>query len=64
MMTIADDFNPPHKIKGILILKELLENVDPALLKRTGIDALLFSVRCPISRNLCKSDLVSINVSV
>jgi hypothetical protein len=47
LMTLLDDYDPPFKIRGIHILNEMLKPVDPKLLKRTGIDTLLFSV-CPV----------------
>jgi len=44
-MTLLDDYEAPYKIHGIKIVSELLQRAPIDLLKRTGIDGLLFTVR-------------------
>jgi hypothetical protein len=44
LMTLLDDYDPPFKIRGIVIVREMLRNVDANLLKRTGIATLLSAV--------------------
>ncbi|KIM83994.1 hypothetical protein PILCRDRAFT_68800, partial [Piloderma croceum F 1598] len=43
IMTLLDDYEAPYKIHGIKIVSELLQRVPIDLLKRTGIDGLLFT---------------------
>ncbi|KDQ20846.1 hypothetical protein BOTBODRAFT_124701 [Botryobasidium botryosum FD-172 SS1] len=43
VMTILEDYDPPFKIRGLLIVRDLLERVSGGLLKRTGIDTLFYS---------------------
>lgn len=47
-MTLLDDYEAEYKLKGIIIVWEMLEKVPGELLKRTGVDGLLFTVRYPI----------------
>lgn len=42
-MTLLDDYEAPHKLRGLRVLAAFLARVPPALLRRTGLDALLFS---------------------
>jgi Tti2 family len=44
VMTLLDDYEAPYKIHGIKIVSELFHRVPIDLLKRTGIDGLLFTV--------------------
>jgi hypothetical protein len=51
-MTLVDDYEPIFKHRGILAMTDVLERVSPNLLKRTGLDVLLLSVRIEfIQRN-------------
>jgi hypothetical protein len=43
-MTLLDDYDAPYKLHGINIVSEMLERVPKELLKRTGVDGLLFGV--------------------
>lgn len=43
-MTLLDDYEAPYKLRGISIVSEMLERVPKELLKRTGVDGLLFGV--------------------
>lgn len=44
-MTYLDDFEAPYKLRGVQLASDLLSRVPPELLKRTGVDGLLFTVR-------------------
>lgn len=44
-MTLLDDYEAEYKLRGIVIVGEMLERVPGELLKRTGVDGLLFTVR-------------------
>lgn len=44
-MTFLDDYEVHHKLRGIEIVSEMLDRVPKNLLKRTGVDGLLLSVR-------------------
>lgn len=44
VMTLLDDYEIKFKLRGVQIISHLLGNAPPELLRRTGIDALLFSV--------------------
>lgn len=54
VMTLQDDYEAPYKLQGILITYEMIERVPKDLLRRTGVDELLFSVRmhCPSSLDI------------
>jgi hypothetical protein len=43
-MTLLDDYEAPYKLRGIRIVSEMLEQVPMDLLRRTGVDGLLFTV--------------------
>ncbi|KZP00296.1 hypothetical protein CALVIDRAFT_510353 [Calocera viscosa TUFC12733] len=43
IMTLMDDWEATFRIKGILVVDELLKQTDGQLLKRTGVDKLLFA---------------------
>ncbi|KZT12651.1 uncharacterized protein LAESUDRAFT_640616 [Laetiporus sulphureus 93-53] len=43
MMTILDDYEAMYKLQGIHIVAEMLVHVPADLLRRTGVDGLLFS---------------------
>jgi len=43
IMTMMDDWQAAYRIKAIVVVEELLRRADAGLLKRTGIDTLLFS---------------------
>lgn len=46
VMTLLDDYEAACKLRGIAIISGMLKNVPPDLLRRTGVDELIFSV-CP-----------------
>ncbi|PCH41573.1 hypothetical protein WOLCODRAFT_163213 [Wolfiporia cocos MD-104 SS10] len=43
VMTLLDDFEPPYKLHGINIVSDMLVKVPADLLRRTGVDGLLFT---------------------
>jgi hypothetical protein len=45
VMTFLDDFQASYKLQGVRLVSDLLSRVPPELLKRTGVDGLLFTVR-------------------
>jgi hypothetical protein len=45
-MTYLDDYEAAYKLRGVRIVGEMLQRVPPDLLRRTGVDELLYSVRC------------------
>lgn len=44
-MIFLDDYESFYKLKGLIVVSELLKHVPPETLKRTGVDGLLISVR-------------------
>jgi hypothetical protein len=47
-MTLLDDYEAAYKLRGIAIVSRMLKTVPPDLLRRTGIDDLIFSVCLPL----------------
>lgn len=45
VMTLLDDYEVRYKLPGVRIISEMLDRVPPELLRRTGMDGLIFSVR-------------------
>ncbi|KAG2147983.1 hypothetical protein DEU56DRAFT_103300 [Suillus clintonianus] len=43
VMTFLDDFEASYKLRGVQLVSDLLSRVPPELLKRTGVDGLLFT---------------------
>jgi hypothetical protein len=43
-MTLLDDYQMKYKLRGVQIAAHLLENAPGELLRRTGIDGLLYQV--------------------
>ncbi|KAG2345054.1 hypothetical protein BDR05DRAFT_931074 [Suillus weaverae] len=43
VMTYLDDFEASYKLRGVQLVSDLLSRVPPELLKRTGVDGLLFT---------------------
>jgi hypothetical protein len=43
-MTMLDDYEVPYKLQGVRIACEMLQQVPPELLRRTGVETLLQSV--------------------
>jgi hypothetical protein len=43
-MTLLDDYEVAYKLHGIAIIARMLKTVPPDLLRRTGVDELIFSV--------------------
>ncbi|KAL5527207.1 hypothetical protein ACEPAG_5998 [Sanghuangporus baumii] len=41
VMTFLDDYQSPYKLRGVMLVSDLLEKVPVTILKRTGIDQLL-----------------------
>lgn len=48
-MTLQDDYEVFYKLQGISITQEMIKRVPKELLRRTGVDELLFTVRGPLS---------------
>jgi hypothetical protein len=45
-MALLDDYEVAYKLRGISVISRMLKAVPPDLLRRTGVDELIFSV-CP-----------------
>lgn len=45
LLTLVDDYEPAFKLRGILAMADMLERVNPDLLRRTGLDVLVLTVR-------------------
>ncbi|KAG1753218.1 hypothetical protein EDB19DRAFT_1668025 [Suillus lakei] len=43
VMTFLDDFEAPYKLRGVQLVSDLISRVPLELLKRTGVDGLLFT---------------------
>lgn len=43
-MTLLDDYEIAYKLRGVAIVSRMLKTVPPDLLRRTGVDELIFSV--------------------
>ena len=43
-MTLLDDYEVAYKLSGIAVISQVLKTVPPDLLRRTGVDELIFSV--------------------
>ncbi|KAG9103491.1 hypothetical protein FRC06_010473 [Ceratobasidium sp. 370] len=52
LLTLVDDYDPPYKIKGIIATNALLRKAPASLLRRTGIDELLFKALQSALQNL------------
>ncbi|KIJ56772.1 hypothetical protein M422DRAFT_62703 [Sphaerobolus stellatus SS14] len=52
-MTLLDDYEIYSKLNGVWVISEMLVNVPPILLKRTGIDGLLKTVELLFTALLC-----------
>lgn len=58
VMTLLDDYEARYKLRGVAIVSVMLQNVPKGLLKRTGVDGLIRSVRQ--SRSIlqrCRDDI-------
>ena len=44
-MILLDDYDVKYKIHGVFMTQSLLEGAAPELLRRTGVDGLIYSVR-------------------
>lgn len=44
-MTLLDDYEASYKLRGIKLVSEMLARAPNDLLRRTGVDQLLFTVR-------------------
>lgn len=47
-MTLLDDHEAAYKLRGIAIVSQMIKTVPPDLLRRTGVDELIFSVCLPL----------------
>jgi hypothetical protein len=45
IMALLDDYEARYKLLGVQITSAMLERVPSTVLKRTGVDSLLFAVR-------------------
>lgn len=45
VITLLDDFEVRFKLQGVLVVQQMLQHVPKDLMKRTGIDGLIHSVR-------------------
>lgn len=61
VMTLLDDYEAAYKLRGIRIVSEMLERVPRELLKRTGVDELLFSV-CSINSSLLITTKIKLSI--
>lgn len=43
-MTLLDDYEARHKLQGVEIVSEMLQQVPKVFLKRTGVDGLIRTV--------------------
>ena len=53
-MILLDDYESYYKLKGLIVVSELLKHVPSESLKRTGVDGLLISVRQLAVRHLLR----------
>ena len=44
-MTLLDDYETFYRLRGVQVVSDMNERVPADLLRRTGVDGLLFSVR-------------------
>jgi hypothetical protein len=51
MMTLLDDFETRYKLLGLQVVNVMLQRIPKDLLKRTGVDSLLFLVSIVIMMN-------------
>lgn len=56
IMALLDDYEPKNKLRGVKVVFELFRFVPKELLKRTGIDELIHTVRDHIAFPLRHSD--------
>ena len=45
IMTLLDDYEVSYKLLGVQAVAKMLENVPAEILRRSGVDELLFTVR-------------------
>ncbi len=45
IMTMLDDYEPKYKLSGVMIVQEMMSTVPGKLLRRTGVEGLIRSVR-------------------
>jgi hypothetical protein len=50
-MTLLDDFDTRYKLLGLQVINVMLQRIPKDLLKRTGVDSLLFLVSIVIMMN-------------
>lgn len=56
-MTFLDDYQVPYKLLGVRLVSDMLTRVPPDLLLRTGVDALMFTVRSILMFHTCTSNI-------
>lgn len=47
MMTLLDDFRAQHKLEGVQIVSLMLPTIPKEVLRRSGVDQLIFTVSHP-----------------
>lgn len=52
LLTLLDDYKPPYRIRGVNATRTLLDKVSASLLRRTGIDELIFKALRGTLQNL------------
>lgn len=46
-MTLLDDYQAKHKLEGVRVVSFMLHTIPKEILRRTGVDELIFTVRFP-----------------
>jgi hypothetical protein len=59
VMTLLDDYEVVYKLRGITIISKMLKTVPPDLLRRTGVDDLIFSVCLPFCAQFEERKLIA-----
>lgn len=54
-LVMMDDWEPAWRVRGVVVLESWREKVDPAILKRMGVDKLLLKVSFQPDRTLTRS---------
>jgi hypothetical protein len=54
-LVMMDDWEPAWRVRGVVVLESWREKVDPAILKRMGVDKLLLKVSFQPVRTLTRS---------
>jgi hypothetical protein len=51
-MTLLDDYQAQHKLEGVQVVSFMLYTIPKGILRRTGVDELIFTVRFPLILSL------------